>query len=263
MKSLSEMLHHSRFKGFGLVSSTYDQGRPGYPPEMEKWLRDKMLIRNATQVLDLGAGTGKFTRLLVDLNARVTALDIEQSMLDQLSRNFPSGVSPLLGSAEAIPAPDSSFNAVVCAQSFHLFATVAAMHEIHRVLKPSGQLGLFWNIRDASVDWVADLARIVDRYAGDRPRYYGEEWRQVLKEGLPKGYSPFEEMSWTHLHTGTPEDVIVKRIESISFIAASPQKADIIAEVRELIARHPELAGKSSVSVPYKTLAIRTAKILP
>lgn len=258
MKSLSE-----RFKGFGLVSSTYDQGRPGYPPEIEKWLNSKMLIRNGTEVLDLGAGTGKFTRLLVDLNARVTALDIEQSMLDQLDQHFPTGVTPLLGSADAIPAANSSFNAVVCAQSFHLLATPDAMREIHRVLKPSGQLGLFWNIRDASVDWVADLAQVVDRYAGGRPRYYSEEWRQVLKEGLPKGYSPFEETTWTHLHTGTPEDVIVKRIESISFIAASPHKAEIIAEVRDLIAKHPALAGKSSVSVPYKTLAIRTVKILP
>lgn len=258
MKSLSE-----RFKGFGLVSSTYDQGRPGYPPEIEKWLSSKMLIRKGTEVLDLGAGTGKFTRLLIDLNARVTALDIEQSMLDQLEKHFPSGVNPLLGSADSIPAPNSSFNAVVCAQSFHLFATPEAMHEIHRVLKPSGQLGLFWNIRDASVDWVAQLASIVDRYADGRPRYYAEEWRQVLKDGLPKGYSPFEETTWTHLHTGTPEDVIVKRIESISFIAASPQKGEIIAEVRDLVATHPDLVGQKSVSVPYKTLAIRTAKILP
>jgi SAM-dependent methyltransferase len=262
MKTLAEMFHLSKIPGFGLVSDTYDQGRPGYPREIEKWLSGEMQIKNGTPVLDLGAGTGKFTRLLVDLRANVTAVDSEPTMIERFRGNLP-GVTVLEGSAEAIPLESNSVNAVVCAQSFHLFATPQAMHEIHRVLKPAGHLGLFWNVRDTSVDWVAELATIVNRYAGDHPRYQDNQWRPVLDEGLKRGYSPLKEASWTQLHTGSPEDVIVRRIKSISFIAASPDKAQIIEEIRALIARHPALANKQEVSVPYKTVAVRTVKILP
>lgn len=263
MKTLAQFLHLPKFPGFGLVSDTYDQGRPGYPPEIKKWLSSEMQIKHETPVLDLGAGTGKFTRLLVDLDARVTAVDLEPSMIERFKHNLP-GVPVVEGSAENLGMLEPhSFNAVVCAQSFHLFATPTAMKEIHRVLKPAGHLGLFWNVRDASVDWVGELAAIVNRYAGDHPRYYDNHWREVLNEGIKHGYSPLKETSWTHVHTGSPEDVIVRRVKSISFIAASPDKAKIIEEVRALIARHPDLANKQEVSVPYKTIAVRTVKILP
>ncbi|WP_263263759.1 class I SAM-dependent methyltransferase [Pseudomonas sp. RIT-PI-S] len=264
MKTVAEFLHFPKFSGFSLVSDAYDKGRPGYPPAIEKWLTNEMQIKNETPVLDLGAGTGKFTRLLVDLHAKVTAVEPEPTMRAKFESNLP-GVTVLEGSAEAIPLDSGSVNAVVCAQSFHLFANPQAIREIHRVLKPGGHLGLFWNVRDASVGWVGELAEIVNRYAGDHPRYYSGEWRLALNEGIKRGYAPLKEATWDHLHTGTPEDVIVRRIKSISFIAAAPEadKARILAEVRELIARHPELANKTEISVPYKTIAVRTVKILP
>ncbi|WP_225773923.1 class I SAM-dependent methyltransferase [Pseudomonas sp. Marseille-Q5115] len=264
MKTVAEFLHLPKFHGFSLVSDTYDQGRPGYPPEIKKWLTAEMEIKNQTAVLDLGAGTGKFTRLLVDLHANVTAVEPEPSMAERFHKTLP-GITLLSGTADEIPLPSQSMNAVVCAQSFHLFASEQSMREIHRVLKPGGHLGLFWNVRDASVGWVHELAEIVNEFAGDHPRYYDNKWREPLNNGIRHGYAPLKEATWKHLHTGSPEDVIVRRIKSISFIAAAPepQKTQIMERVRKLIAEHPELAGKAEISVPYETRAVRTVKILP
>lgn len=262
--SLAEKLHLPKFPGFGLVSENYDRGRPGYPPEIEKWLTSEMQIRKGTPVLDLGAGTGKFTRLLVDLGAKVYAVEPEPTMAERLVRNVP-GITHYQGVAEAIPLDPQSVKAVVCAQSFHLFASDTTMEQIHRVLQPGGHLGLFWNVRDTTVDWVKALAEIVNRHAGDHPRYYDFKWREPLDKRLAKGYAPFKEETWKHVHTGTPEDVIIRRVQSISFIAAAPEarKSEIMGEVRELIATHPDLARKEIVSVPYETRAVRTVKILP
>lgn len=266
MKSLRDILGFGPlFAGFGAAAQAYDKGRPDYPDEIDTWLRQDLGVKPPrTVVLDLGAGTGKFTQRLLKVNASVIAVEPEPHMREKFSRRCPE-VRLLEGQAEAIPLPAASVDAVVCAQSFHLFANAEALTEIHRVLKPGGRLGLVWNLRDTHVDWVAQLAAIVQRYAGDYPRYYSGHWRTVLDHHYAGKYAPRVEKHWQHGHTGSPEDVIVRRIKSISFIAnlAEAEQARILDEVRTLIATHPELAGKDQVTVPYDTVALHTVKILP
>ncbi|MBD1553794.1 class I SAM-dependent methyltransferase [Pseudomonas typographi] len=266
MKSLREILSlPPLFAGFGAAAQAYDKGRPDYPNEIDGWLRQTLQVKPPrTVVLDLGSGTGKFTQRLLGAHADVIAVEPELHMREKFSRRCPE-VRLLEGQAEAIPLPAASVDVVVCAQSFHLFANPEALTEIHRVLKPGGRLGLVWNLRDIQVDWVAQLAAIVQRYAGDYPRYYSGEWRTVLGRHYTGKYAPLVEKHWHHGHTGAPEDVIVRRIKSISFIANLPSadQARILDEVRTLIATHPDLAGKEQVTVPYDTVAMHTVKILP
>ena len=145
-------------------------------------------------------------------------------------------------------------DAVVCAQAFHGFACEAALAETHRVPKPGGRLGLVWNVRDDSVPWVAALSAIVDAHEDDTPRSRTQAWRAVFPA---PGFDPFDERRFPHGHTGTPEDVIVGRARSVSFIAALPSdgQAAVASQVRDLIARTPELAGRQSVTYPYETVA--------
>lgn len=265
MKSLREMLHlPPLFKGFGAVPDTYEKGRPGYPDAITEWLRRDLQIRPGVTVLDLGAGTGKFTRRLLEVGADVIAVEPEPRMRYSFARKHPD-VRLLEGQAEAIPLPAGRVDVVICAQAFHLFANPEAVTEIHRVLKPGGRLGMVWNLRDTRVPWVERLAAIVNRHAGDFPRYYSGQWRQVLNQHFGGKYAPLSEKDWQHNHTGSPEDVIVRRIGSISFIAALPddQRAALMSDVRQLIAEDPELAGRDIVSVPYHTVAVHTVKILP
>lgn len=214
--SSSAGVHHAAAEGYTTTADNYVRGRPDYPPEVAGWLRDTLGLGPGRTVLDLGAGTGKFTRRLVDTGAHVIAAEPVAAMLAKLSASLPQ-VDTLAVTADALPLPDESVDTVVCAQSFHWFATSAALAEIRRVLKPGGRLGLIWNMRDASIGWIAQLDAIVNRHEGDAPRYYNGAWRNVFPFD---GFGPLHAQRFSVSHTGSPEDVIVARVRSTSFIAA-------------------------------------------
>jgi SAM-dependent methyltransferase len=247
-------IHRAAAEGFAAGAASYVAGRPEYPPEIEAWLTDELGLHSGKTVLDLGAGTGKFSRSLLATGAKVIAVEPVPAMLDQLVRQYPE-VEARSGSAEDIPLGDESVDAVVCAQSFHWFATPQALREIHRVLKSGGALGLVWNDRDNNVEWVAALTRIMKRFEGDVPRFHSQKWRALFPAD---GFGPLREKRFPNPHTGYPERVIVDRILSVSFMAALPpdEQERVRNELREVIATSPELAGKVQVTFPYETLAV-------
>jgi ubiquinone/menaquinone biosynthesis C-methylase UbiE len=146
-------LHHSAADGYAVAAAHYEKGRPDYPLALDRWLRGELALRKGKTALDLGSGTGKFLSRLCRTEATIIAVEPVAAMLMQLLDGHP-GVEAEQGTAEAIPLADASVDAVVCAQSFHWFASAEALREIHRVLKAGGVLGLVWNIRDESVEWV-------------------------------------------------------------------------------------------------------------
>jgi SAM-dependent methyltransferase len=252
-------IHHSAAEGFAAGAANYVAGRPEYPLGIEEWLTHDLGLDSGKTALDLGAGTGKFSRSLLATGAKVIAVEPVPAMLDQLVRQY-SAIEALSGSAEHIPLDEASLDAVVCAQCFHWFATTEALHEIHRVLKPGGALGLIWNVRDDNVEWVAALTRIMKPFEGDAPRFHSQKWRSLFPA---RGFGPLREKRFPNRHTGDPEQVIVDRILSVSFIAALPrdERERVKAQLREVIATSPELAGKAQVTFPYETLACVCTKL--
>lgn len=138
----------------------YDRVRPGYPEESAGWL----IPDGAADAADLGAGTGKFTALLVGRGLRTVAVDPSADMLEQLRRALP-GVTAVEGTAERTGLPDGAFDVVTVAQAWHWCDPLLASTEIARILRPHGVLGLIWNQLDTSVPWVHRLSRIM--HAGD------------------------------------------------------------------------------------------------
>ena len=252
-------VHVSASTGYQTAADTYARGRPDYPVALDAWLRDSLHLGPGTRVLDLGAGTGKFTRRLVATGAGVTAAEPVDAMREKLAAALPE-VTALGGSAEAIPSPDAVLDAVVCAQAFHWFATTAALDEIRRVIRPGGRLGLVWNVRDETVPWVARLTGLITPYEGDTPRFHTGAWRKPFPH---PGFGPLEETRFPHGHTGPAERVIVDRILSVSFIAALPRdEQDALADrIRDLIAAEPMLAGREEVTFPYVTLAVAATRL--
>ncbi len=252
-------VHTSAIAGYSEAAAAYVKGRPEYPPQVEQWLRIELGIAPGHRVLDLGAGTGKFSRKLLSAGATVVAVDPVSAMLAQLRHRFPQ-VETRQGSAEALPVESASLDAVVCAQSFHWFARRPALEEIRRVLKPGGRLGLIWNVRDESVEWVAALTEIIQTFEDDTPRYRTQQWRSLFPA---EGFTPLQEHRFRNEHVGHPEQVIVDRMLSVSFIAALPvdKQREIAGRIRERIAETPALTGQTSVKFPYETVAVNCAKL--
>jgi SAM-dependent methyltransferase len=249
----SPTVHHAAQQGFSSSAATYSRGRPDYPPQLLSWLRQTLGLAPGKKALDLGAGTGKFTALLLHTGAYIVAVEPIDAMRAQLLQNVP-GVAALAASAQSLPLADESLDVVVCAQAFHWFASADALREIGRVLKAGGRLGLVWNVRDESVDWVAAITRIVTPYQGDTPRFHSGEWRRLFPNQL---FSELEETAVSYRQLGSAQQVIVDRVMSVSFIAALPdaERAQVAASLNALIANRPELKDRTSIGFPYLTRA--------
>jgi SAM-dependent methyltransferase len=255
--AMTDHVHHAT-AGYKTSAETYVRGRPDYPPAVADWLAGTLGLNADKSVVDLGAGTGKFTGRLLATGAQVIAVEPVAQMLEKLSQAYPE-VLAVNGTATDLPLPDACVDVVVCAQAFHWFANARALTEIARVLKPGGKLGLVWNLRDTKVSWVPKLDAIVNALEGDTPRYYTGAWRRAFPH---PAFGPLQVQHFNHGHTGSPEDVIFNRVRSTSFIAALPQaqRANVDEQIRALIASEPQLRGREVVTVPYETAAYAVVK---
>ncbi len=244
-------IHESAARGFALVPEDYERGRPMYPFEAVRRLVRELRIKPSSSVLDLAAGTGKLTRLLAQLGSDVTAVEPVDEMRKRLVETVP-GVTALAGTAEAIPLGDRSMDAVTVGQAFHWFDGDAALAEIHRVLRAGTRLGLIWNVKDESVDWVAQLAEIIEPYRGSAPRVASGGWKDAFERTTL--FSPLERARFSFVHE-TDMQTVIARVTSISFIAAlAPRvRSRVVEQVRELVTTHPDTRGRRLFPLRYRT----------
>ena len=141
---------------FGAAATAYAEHRPDYAQAAVRWAVEPA---PGSRVLDLGAGTGKLTAVLAALGADVIAVEPDPAMLAELRRALPD-VRALPGSAEAVPLPDASVDAVLAGHCLHWFDMDVAGPELARVLVPGGILAGLWNVMDDRVGWVAGLGRV-------------------------------------------------------------------------------------------------------
>lgn len=248
-----DAIHPAARAGFGAGAEVYDRSRPDYPPTAVEFLARKLRLGEAGPVLELAAGTGKLTRQLRPLAPRLVAVEPVAAMRRVLAQSLP-GVPVVGGLAEALPIRSGWAGAGLAAQAFHWFDGRAALAELYRVIRPGGGLGLLWNQRDDSVDWMQRLTEIVEPAAGDAPRFRTGRWREAFDHQT--FFGPLEEATFGHAQAGSPE-LMVERIASISFVAALPAapREALLGEVRRLLASHPETAGRAEIWLPYRTLA--------
>jgi SAM-dependent methyltransferase len=248
------MAVHERARvGFGSSEAVaaYERGRPGYPAEAVAELVRLLALGAGATVLDLAAGSGKLTRQLLPAGARMVAVEPVAAMRERLARTVP-GVRVLAGTAEAIPLPDASVDAATVGQAFHWFDGPRAVAELHRVLRPGGRLGLLWNVRDESLPWMARIGAIIDRHAGDTPRYRDGRWRAAFDQS--DAFTPLQERRFPHRHR-LDRAALLDRFASISFVAAlpDPTRAGVLAEIEQVVAAEPSLAGPGPIGLPYRT----------
>jgi SAM-dependent methyltransferase len=245
-------------QGFDANADAYEAARPSYPAEAVAHIVGHGAIGPGRRVLDLAAGTGKLTRLLVPTGAEVVAVEPVAGMRDRLVRSLPD-VEVHDGTAESLPLADRAFDAVTVAQAFHWFDAPVALAEVRRVLRPGGSLFLVWNIRDRSHDWVRRFGDLlVDGPGAERPydSYYDVDYPGIV--AAAGGFTPVT--LWTHdWEQPCDEELLVARAESVSVVGTLPaaEKAVVLDRIRDLYRTHPDLAGRSRFPFPYTTRVYR------
>jgi SAM-dependent methyltransferase len=234
-----------RGQSFGAVAEDYERARPSYPRAAVRW----MLGPDHLDVIDLGAGTGKLTAVLLTEGHQVVAVEPLEPLRARLTAALPT-TQALSGYAENIPLPDRCADAVVAGQAFHWFDTVPALEEIARILRPGGTLGLLWNFRGDARAWMRDLAAMLGQ------------------DGLPEGWTQeflalarvaaIERRDFDLVHP-VDRDRLVALVSSWSIIASltDRERERVFARVRDLWDQHPDLGHDAYATMTYRTEAYR------
>ncbi|UGY18439.1 class I SAM-dependent methyltransferase [Bradyrhizobium septentrionale] len=234
-------------KNYRVAVAAYEAGRPSYPADIVAALP----LQTAHCVVDLGAGTGKFTRLLLphlSSTARLVAVEPVAEMSARLTNE--AGIEVINTRADAIDLATGSVDLVTCAQAFHWFDNEPSVAEIARLLRPGGTLALVWNNRDDRAPWVDALSVMIEGYAGDTPRQRSGRWRWILND--PR-FVLEREIVQDHPHRMGRQGVY-ERVVSTSYVANLPdaEKA-VLREKTDVILREAGLGDADEVVFPYVT----------
>jgi len=235
-------------RSFGAVAESYERGRPSYPREAVEWL----VGSEPLSILELGAGTGKLTEILVALGHDVFATDPDDAMLDILSAKLPD-VRATSGTAEQIPAGDGLYDVVVAAQAYHWFDLDKALPEIVRVLRPGGKLAVVWNERDARIPWVRKLGDIIGR------QEQGSDPTKALDDSaLFSAVETKEVRHWQTVDRDSVQDLVLSR-SNIAVLGEQQREA----KRAEVLAFYDDYGrGMDGMQLPYTARCFRT-QVLP
>lgn len=228
-----------RASSFGVEAAAYAEHRPDYPEAALRWALEPALREadGTLRVLDLGAGTGKLSALVAGLGHRVTAVEPDPGMRAELLRRVP-GVTTLEGSAEQIPLPDASVDAVVVGQAFHWFDQDRALPEIARVLRPGGPLAALSNADNDRVEWIAGLHEVARGLVPSvrRSRHWG------IRE-YP-AFTPVEGAEFPHSQRRTVESMVATVATHSHVLVREPAEREETKErIRQYLRSRPETSS--------------------
>jgi SAM-dependent methyltransferase len=242
-----------RARSFGAAAAAYARHRPGYPDAAVLWALEPVADRPYPQLLDLAAGTGKLSGSLMP-HGSVTAVEPDPAMLAELRRDFPA-ITAAEGSAEEIPLPDESVDAVLVGQAWHWFDPDRALPEIARVLRPGGVLAALWNGDDTRVEWLRGMWQAG---AWERVTPRPGEQAPALPDHPAFGTS---EYAMLPNPVRTTADGIVAMLGTHSWaLTAQPADRDAtLGRVRDYLATRPETSA-GVFELPLVTEVVRALR---
>ncbi|MBA3843046.1 MAG: methyltransferase domain-containing protein [Actinobacteria bacterium] len=224
--------------GFGAGADVYERARPSYPAAAVEWLAERCGIGRGAVVADVGAGTGKLTRLLVPTGARVVAVEPVPAMRAKLRETTPE-VEVVDGTAESLPFADGELDVITVAQAFHWFDHDVALPELHRVLRPGGSLVLVWNMRDLTAELQVGVEELLGAVRSGPDAQRQSAWRAPLERSLLFGEA--ETGAWRFDQPMTAQG-LCDRVASTSYVAVLPdaERQALERRVRALAAGREE-----------------------
>ena len=219
--------------------------RPGYPEEAVAWIAERLGIGPGSDVLDLAAGTGKLTRALAPARRARGRGRADRRDARAALAALPD-VEAFDGTAEAIPLPDASVDAVTAAQAFHWFRRTRRCERCTACCGREAALALVWNIRDLSDPLQARIQEILAPHGVEVRSHRNIEPTELLGGDL---FGPVETRSWPYVQRLSRAH-LVDRIASTSYIAIldPDARAEVLSRVLEAADGLPE-----PISIPYTT----------
>jgi SAM-dependent methyltransferase len=265
-----------RAGSFGGVASDYERYRPGPPVAAVDWLLPTFVGR----VVDLGAGTGALTRLLIDRAQEVVAVEPDDRMRSVLTEEVP-GIRAVMGRGEHMPLPDSCADAVLASSSWHWMDPVPTLHEVGRILVPGGMLGALWSGPDPEGPFLvqaqallAGRSQVGTEAAGSDPDVdlgdgefagliMGDALRPMSSLEIPYGV-PFDQpehevFTWD---VALNADDLIGLLGTFSWIITMPEETrqHVIAEARRLLRESLGVEGDVTVDVAFRSDAWRSRR---
>ena len=247
----NERVHteRNRAESFGAVAEQYERFRPSYPAA----LVDDLAALGATDVLDVGCGTGKAGRLLVERGLLVLGVEIDGDMANIARRH---GLTVEVSSFETWEAAGRQFDLIISAQAWHWVDPVVGVPKAARLLRPGGTIALFWNSSEldegiqAALDGVYRLrapALVRPPVDGNRsnPPYAGDLDRSGLFEPSYR-----REYSWQKTYHAA-DWVQLIQTHSDHVVLDDSTRTALIAGVADVIDAHG-----GSVRATYHTRAV-------
>jgi SAM-dependent methyltransferase len=236
---------------------------------------DWLVPTNVVRIIDLGAGTGALTRLLLDRAQEVVAVEPDDRMRSVLAAEV-RGARAVMGRGESIPVPDNSADAVTASSSWHWMDPIATLPEVARVLVPGGTLGVLWSGPDPEGPFLVQARALLttpengaegvpDAEASEDTGYAN----LILAEGdrpypsleIPSA-APFDPpehrvFSWD---VALNADELIGLLGTFSWIITMPDETRerVIAEARRLLRDALGVVGDVTVDVAFRCDAWRT-----
>ncbi|XP_060079655.1 uncharacterized protein LOC132559064 [Ylistrum balloti] len=272
IKRMSLNSVHTKTRTGFVDGGKYSQGRPSYTEEAVSYIANLLIDGKLSgpgkgnvsyDVVELGAGTGKFTEKIITKlpqDIKYLATEPMDGFLGTLKDLCPS-VDTKQCTANNIPLPENSVRNVIAAQCFHWFASVESLSEISRVLVPGGRFVMIWNNKDWSVPWVKDFEVILSNYyTSDTPRAINRTWKTVI-ENFP-GFLCKEHTFKTGIDFQGNKDFVVSHFCTISVIASLPddEKEAVRQKMYKILDSHEETREKDIIKIPFETEIYHSVK---
>jgi SAM-dependent methyltransferase len=247
-------------RSFGAVANDYDRLRSGPSAAALDWL----LPADASDVLEIGAGTGILTRLLAERVGHLTAVEPDERMRAVLAASDPR-LEVLAGQAEEIPAGSSSVDVVIAQSAWHWVDESRAIPEVARVLRPGGRLSLVWTGPDRSIDWMRSLwAGGIIFSPEDKSEEDGRRKRRHLVSVDAGGDSPFlapetKLFQWTRPMSKADLVALSATYSAVITMEEDARRAHLEAMAR-FLDEYEDFAGLDTIDVPMRSYCWRATK---
>ncbi|MBO6299227.1 MAG: class I SAM-dependent methyltransferase [Lachnospiraceae bacterium] len=137
-------------ENFSGRAADYTTGRPGYAKELIDCFYNEYGITDTSVIADIGSGTGKFAKHLLQRGSVVYCVEPNDDMRQTAEKelNICNGFRSVQGDAENTTLSDHSVDFITTAQAFHWFDAEKFRWECMRILRDNGKVFLIWNVRD-------------------------------------------------------------------------------------------------------------------